>query len=143
MEYQKRRNPEGLKDMANRKIIGIALFAIAALVAPVYAHHGTAASYDQKKLLKVEGIVKEFLWRNPHSALFLNSKDPSGKAVEYSIEMGSPNVMAKSGLTRNTFKPGDQVIVNIHPSFTNPLSGECGGCQMWVNGKPVRIIPSG
>ena len=125
--------------MANGKFIGVAVFAIAALVAPVYAHHGTAASYDQKKFVKVSGIVKEFLWRNPHSALFLNGKDESGKPVEYSIEMGSPNVLAKSGLTRNTFRPGDEAIVEMHPSFSNPVSGECLACNIWVNGKQIRI----
>lgn len=129
--------------MGNGKVIRIAMFAIATLVVPVYAHHGTAASYDQKKLVMVKGIVKEFLWRNPHSALFLNGKDDSGKPVEYSIEMGSPNVLAKAGLTRNTYKPGDEAVVEMHPSFANPASGECLACRIWVNGKEMRTAKAG
>jgi len=126
--------------MNRMKVPGLVALALLILSATLFGHHGTAASYDQKRVVKVKGIVKEFLWRNPHSALFLEGKDESGKVVNYSIEMGSPNVLAKSGRTRNTFKPGDEAILEIHPSLTNPASGECLTCRIWINGKE---LPSG
>jgi hypothetical protein len=115
------------------------LFLIAAgvilCVSPLFGHHGTAASYDQKRVVRIEGTVIEFLWRNPHSALFLKGKDSSGKAVEYSIELYSPGQMVKLGYTKDVFKPGDHVIIEPHPSFTNPTASECLGCNVIVNGK--------
>jgi hypothetical protein len=112
--------------------------------APLFAHHGTAASYDQNKVVKVKGIVKEFLWRNPHSSLYLEGKDDSGKTVVYSIEMGSPGQLAKGGYTRNTFKPGDEVTFEMHPSFSNPTSGEnLAGNGSVINGKPFNPIRAG
>lgn len=120
----------------------ILVFAALALPA-VWAHHGTAASYDQKRNVKVKGVVKEFWWRNPHSALFIDGKDDAGKPVTYSIEMGSPNVMAKSGFRRDSFKPGDEVVVDMHPSFTNPSSGECLTCAVWINGVEKRLSETG
>lgn len=59
--------------------------------APALAHHGTGASYDQKKWVTIKGTVIEFLWRNPHSALFLEAKNEKDEVVKYSIEMNSPD----------------------------------------------------
>ena len=103
--------------------------------AALWAHHGTAASYDQKKLVTVKGTVTEFLWRNPHSALFLDVKDESGKSVNFAIEMYSPILMVKAGYTRDVFKVGDAVAIEVHPSLAGEPSGECLGCKFWVNGK--------
>jgi hypothetical protein len=121
------------------QLIVFALVA-ASCVFPLFGHHGTAASYDQKKTVTFEGTVVEFLWRNPHSALFVKGKDASGKEVEYSVEMGSPGQLVKSGVRRDTFKPGDHVILEVHPSFTNPTSGEMLSGKANVNGKQLGIV---
>src|SRR5579863_7844820 len=114
---------------------GLTALALLVPFAPVFAHHGTAGSYDQTKTLKITGVVKEFRWRNPHSALFVDAKDESGKMVTYALEMGSPQTLVKFGYTRTTFKPGDQLVVQIHPSFTNPTSGEALSRLVVINGK--------
>ena len=118
------------------KLISIALVAFSG-VWPLFGHHGSGASYDQTRLVKFEGTVVEFLWRNPHSALFIKGTDESGKLVDYSIEMNSPGLMVKAGLTRNSFKPGDHAVLEVHPSFLNPAAGECQGCKIIVNGKEI------
>ena len=102
---------------------------------PALAHHGTGASYDQKKWVTVKGTVIEFLWRNPHSALFLETKNEKGEVVKYSIEMNSPGLMVKAGLTRDSFKAGDEVEIDVHPSLAGEPVGECLGCRILVNGK--------
>jgi hypothetical protein len=104
-------------------------------VVPLSAHHGTAASYDQKKVVPVQGTVVQFLWRNPHSALFLETKDENGKVGNFSVEMFSPGLMVKQGYTRNSFKAGDQVVIEVHPSLAGEPVGECLGCKVLVNGK--------
>ena len=101
------------------------------------AHHGTGGFYDEKVKVKVEGVVKEFHWRNPHSGLFVVAKDKSGKEITYALEMGSPNSLARAGYTRRTFKPGDHVVVEIRPSHVNPTAGELISSDVWVNGKRV------
>jgi hypothetical protein len=115
------------------------LLAIFICGTPVFAHHGTAASYDQKKTVHIKGVVKEFLWRNPHSSLYIESKDDSGKAASYAIEMGSPGQLAKQGYRRNTFQSGDQIEIEMHPSFTNPSQGEnLAGNGAIINGKVFK-----
>jgi hypothetical protein len=104
-------------------------------VVPLMAHHGTATSYDQKKWVTVKGVVVQYLWRNPHSALFLETKDANGKVGNFSIEMFSPGLMTKRGYSRTSFKVGDEVVIEVHPSLAGEPVGECLGCKVLVNGK--------
>lgn len=107
-------------------------YGVSVVAAP---HHGTAASYDQESWITVEGVVKEFYWRNPHSALFLEVSDENGEVSEYGVELASPTLMVQQGYNRNIFKPGDRIEIRVHPSKTGAAVGEClFSCQMLVNG---------
>lgn len=108
-----------------------------------FAHHGTSVNYDSSKTITLEGTVTEFRWRNPHSALFLDVTDESGKVVNYAIELPSPTLMSRGelGWTRHTFKPGDHVVFDVHPSRTGApvaLGGCTRGCKVLINGKPPK-----
>jgi hypothetical protein len=111
------------------------VLVLAASFLPLFAHHGTATSYDQKRTVTIKGTVTEFIWRNPHCALFLDVTGADGKVVNYSIEMFSPSLMVGRGYTRNLFKKGDLATLDVHPSLANLASGECLGCRITVNGK--------
>ena len=107
--------------------------------APVIAHHGTAASYDQDTWITVEGTVTEFLWRNPHSSLYLEWTDDEGNTMEYAIELASPGLMVRQGYTRELFSAGDQVSIPVHPSRADAPVGEClFTCDYIVNGELVE-----
>ena len=123
-----------MSQSGNLKLVPFA-FGVLLSVMPLFGHHGTGASYDQKKWVKVEGTVTEFIWRNPHSSLYIDGKDEAGKPVNYAIEMFSPGQMVKQGYTRNIFKVGDHVVIEVHPSLSHAASGECLGCKILVNGK--------
>ena len=114
---------------------GMLLAVVLAMTVPLTAHHGTAASYDQTRWVTLQGVVTEFIWRNPHCALFVDVKDETGKVVNHSIEMFSPSLMVRRGYTRNVLKAGDQITIDVHPSRAGTPSGECLGCKFLVNGK--------
>src|SRR4051812_19148152 len=78
-----------------------------------FAHH-SFAMFDNAKSVDLKGTVREFQWTNPHSWIQLTVME-GGQAVEYSIEGGSPNGLARRGWTRNSLKAGDQVTVTVHP----------------------------
>jgi hypothetical protein len=106
---------------------------------PMIAHHGTAASYDQDTWVTVEGTVTEFVWRNPHSALFLEVADDDGNTFEYAIELASPGLMVRQGYTRELFNVGDTVSIEVHPSRMDTPVGEClFTCDYVVNGELVE-----
>lgn len=109
--------------MINKPLLSCLLLAGASL--PVLAHH-SFSMFDDRKEVVLKGTVKEFQWSNPHTWIQLNVTDASGKVVEWSIEGGSPNLVGRQGWKRNTFKPGDQVEVTVHPM----RDGQPGGSFM-------------
>ena len=77
------------------------------------AHHGRAG-YDQKDSTKtVTGTVTEYNWKNPHVSITWETKDPSGKAVVWTGEFSSPTTMLSYGMSRASFKAGEEVAVTV------------------------------
>ena len=91
----------------------LAGLAAALLAWPALAHHSGAIFDDTKSLILV-GTVNEFQWTNPHCWIQLLVPG-SGPAVEWSIEMGSPSVMFRSGWKPHTLKAGEKLTVTVHP----------------------------
>ena len=122
-----------------KKITGFWPVLVALLIPAIgaMAHHGTAGYYDKDKLVRIEGVVVEFHFRNPHAGLFLASKNDAGEDIVYALEMGSPGQLAKAGYTRRTFRPGDKVVADMNPAFNSPTSGQLfiGRGSIWINGE--------
>jgi hypothetical protein len=92
------------------------------LASPVWAHHGNAAWSNTEVTLT--GTVVDYSWRNPHVLLTWITKDESGKDVQWIGEVGSPeSMMADDGWTKNTFKPGDQLILILRPAKSGVPNG--------------------
>lgn len=103
-----------MRDSVVGKSITLLAFGIL-LVTPGQAHH-SFAMFDQAKQVTVEGVVREFQFTNPHSWIQLQVTPVAGGAAEeWSIELLSPNVLARQGWKRNTIKPGDKVSLLINP----------------------------
>jgi len=81
------------------------------------AHHSFTAAYDSTKRVDVEGVVTEFLWRNPHSFVRIEVTSPDGTKETWNLEWGSTNQLqsAKYPVTRTTLKAGDRIIANGEP----------------------------
>ena len=79
------------------------------------AHHSAAATYIHGKMVKIEGTLKEFIWRNPHSFMKVEAPDENGERQTWVIEGAAAAVFAEQGVTTNTLRPGDHVIVTGVP----------------------------
>jgi Family of unknown function (DUF6152) len=80
-----------------------------------YGHHSFAATYFVDQEVTVEGTLTQFLYRNPHSFVKVESKDDQGNVVTWSVEWGGGAQLTQEHVTRDTLKPGDHVIVTGNP----------------------------
>jgi uncharacterized protein DUF6152 len=89
---------------------------------PIFAHHG-GSDYDVQHPKTLKGTVTEFFWSNPHCQIFLDSKDDSGKVVNWTIETLAPAVLKRAGWSRETLHTGDQITITFVPSKRNTPVG--------------------
>ncbi|MDP8989958.1 MAG: DUF6152 family protein [Acidobacteriota bacterium] len=100
-----------------RTLFALALVAGALVVSSgrAYAHHSFAATYFEDKTQKVEGNLVQFLYRNPHSFVHVEAPDEKGVMQRWAIEWGAGGQLGRQGVTRETLKPGDHVIITGNP----------------------------
>jgi hypothetical protein len=87
------------------------------------AHHGRGGSYDETKIVTMTGVVTEWAWRNPHCALYVDAKDDSGKVVNWGFESQNVSSLSHLGMTRNSFKAGQQITIKFNPSRSGAAVG--------------------
>jgi hypothetical protein len=100
----------------------IALLAVssAAVCVPANAHHSIAAAYDSAKRLTLEGAVAEFHFVNPHPFLVIDVPTRDGARESWRLEMDNRHELADIGITSDTFRPGDRVVVSGNAGRTEP-----------------------
>jgi len=81
------------------------------------AHHAFAAEFDGNKPVHFpDATVTKVELINPHSWIHVDVKLPDGSVENWAIEAGSPNILLRRGITRNTLKKGDKIIVDGYQS---------------------------
>jgi Family of unknown function (DUF6152) len=108
-----------LTTMRQILIVGLALLAAAAVS---HAHH-SGAMFDGARSITLSGTVKAFQWTNPHCWIQLLVPAPDG-VTEWSIEMGSPTQLYRSGWRPRTLAPGQKVTILIHPTRDGSRGGQ-------------------
>lgn len=80
---------------------------------PMQAHHAFAAEFDDKKPLHfTDATVTKVELINPHSWIHVDIKQPDGTVENWAIEAGSPNILLRRGITRDTLKRGDKIVID-------------------------------
>jgi hypothetical protein len=79
------------------------------------AHHSFAATYIEDKSVTLEGELVQVLFRNPHSFVHLTVKERDGSMVRYSVEWGGAAQLGGQGVTRETLKLGDRLVISGNP----------------------------
>lgn len=89
---------------------GIVAVALALQGAPVAAHHSIAAVYDSSRQQRVEGVVAEFQFVNPHPFVIV-AVGADGAEESWRLEMDNRFELQSIGMTGETLQPGDRVVV--------------------------------
>jgi hypothetical protein len=92
--------------------------AVIVAVTDAQAHHSFAAYYHESESMSIEGQVREFQFRSPHAILLVTAPTPEGRMETYAAEWGNPRRLGSQGITKDTLKPGDVVVVTGSPGRT-------------------------
>ena len=103
--------------MKRSALILVAVLVVTVGAARAFAHHSFTAAYESGKRVEIEGVVKEFVWRNPHSFVRIEVMTKDGKTETWNLEWGSSTQLsaAKYPVTRTTLKFGDRIIAAGEP----------------------------
>jgi hypothetical protein len=105
--------------------VALAIVIVFACSGVVSAHHGRAGYNNE--VTSIKGNVTAVQWKNPHVFLEFDVKDDQGNTVHWLGELSSPSTMLAAGMSRTTFKAGDEIVIK----------GKAG-----QNGVPVVLIDS-
>ena len=120
-----------------RKALSLAPPAvIIAIAGPALAHHSfNMFALDQ--VVTVQGTVKDYQFKMPHVWFYMVIPTKTGVGQEeWGFECHSPNLVARKGWNLSTLKPGDHVVVTIHPL----RSGEFGGSFVQAQIPDGRVL---
>src|SRR5688572_7087717 len=119
------------------------------IVALLLAHHSIAGIYDGSREVTIDGIVSEFQFINPHPFVFVDVKNDRG-TQQWKLEMDNRNELVAVGMSAQTLKRGDRVVVSGSPIrapqtqalYIRKLERPSDGFQYEQVGSSPRIRPS-
>jgi hypothetical protein len=94
--------------MSTRHAIVGAALGFTSVVA--HAHHSISAVYDSSRQQRLEGVVAEFQFVNPHPFVIV-TVETNGAEESWRLEMDNRFELTQVGMTDATLKPGDRVVV--------------------------------
>lgn len=96
-----------------QRTLAAALLLFSITTAP--AHH-SGAMFDRSKTVTLNCTVKAFRFVAPHSWIaVLANIEGRDEPVRWDVETGPAGRMKALGLTPDNLKPGDKVIIRVHP----------------------------
>lgn len=133
--------------MTNKKLIIAGAVAAALCTAAAggaaWAHHAFAAEFDGKAPVLLRGKVTRVEWINPHA--WVHIKD-NATGQDWMVEGGTPNTLLRSGIDRNSLKPGTEIIVRGYQSkdkLCRPACKANGRDVTFPDGKKLFMGSSG
>jgi len=80
-----------------------------------HAHHSFASTYVEDQAVTIEGDLVQLLFRNPHSFMQVSVMEANGSTARYAIEWSGVAQLGADGVTRETLKLGDHLIISGNP----------------------------
>ena len=120
--------------VVRRKLILAAGATALLFLATAAAAQHSAAQFDLGKFVTIEGVVKSFVVRNPHTTAVIEVTDAKGaRDVEY--EGHSASHFYRAGYTNDLVRVGDRIALLVSPR----KDGNDGGFiqAFTVNGRTV------
>jgi hypothetical protein len=89
----------------------LAMLMLAAVTAPVLAHHSETAEFNPDTPVTVKGTIVRVEWLNPHVWFYVDVKDEKGKVTTWGFSGAPPGSLMRRGITKDVLKIG--AVVNV------------------------------
>jgi 3D (Asp-Asp-Asp) domain-containing protein len=129
-----------------RKVYGVLAagsFSVAVAVVPAWAHHSFAAAFDADQPVTVKGVIVQAKLANPHSWIYLDVADATGKVTRWGFEAQTPTALIRSGVRPEVFKLGSEVTIRgVHARDATKNEGAAREIVL-ADGRSYIIGPKG
>ena len=71
--------------------------------------------FDAEKEVTLQGVVKEFVFANPHVSIVVSVPAEKGMTKDWSVEAASVQGLVQAGWRKSTLKVGDAVTIVGRP----------------------------
>lgn len=75
------------------------------------AHHSWNTVFSEDKPLVLRGTLSKVELVNPHGWIWIDVKGADGTITKWGIEGGPPNGLIRNGITKDTLKLGEEIVV--------------------------------
>jgi hypothetical protein len=99
-----------------KSTISLTIAALLTVGMTLFAHHSIVGTYDYNKHVSLDGKIVQVSLRNPHSFVQVEVTDESGTVQRWSLEWGAAGQLTSQGVSRDSFKIGDHVLVTGNPA---------------------------
>jgi len=76
------------------------------------AHHSWNTVFSEDRPLVLRGTISKVELVNPHAWIWLDVKGDDGAVQKWGIEGGPPNGLIRNGVTKDSLKIGEELIVH-------------------------------
>ena len=99
----------------------VAVAAVLMSTSTALAHHAFSSEFDSTKPVKLRGTITRMEWINPHAWMHLQVTDESGATQDWMIEAGPPGALVRRGWSKNSVRPGTEVLVEGYQAIDGAL----------------------
>jgi uncharacterized protein DUF6152 len=129
--------------MGTKRFLAFAGLVVFVCGAPLVAHHAFGGEFDANKPVLLKGKVTRVEWVNPHAWIHVAHVKPDGTTEEWMVEGGTPNTLLRRGFTKDSLKPGTEIVVDGYQARDHTLLRANGRNVTFADGRKLFLGSSG